>query len=193
MGIFLAICPIVVIGVAFLAYQKWCQVGSLFERTVAELGQLKSQLAGRHLIVSHLSDSVPSGFIPGRQLQRLAEAREEAETALSKIDPAEPDASAIRRFSLSEQDFVDLVQRMVRDIEEDDTVQHIQPVAGCLEGLKRSNDELADIVSIYNASAIAYANLVDSSILGRMIPAREFGLFDLNPHSSDLSRDRLAS
>ncbi|MGI9470009.1 MAG: hypothetical protein ACR2NZ_00665 [Rubripirellula sp.] len=193
MGSFLVIFPIVLIALAFFAYRKWCQLRSLFDRTAAELSQLKSQLAGRHLIVSHLSDSLPSVFAPSRQLKSLRKNRQEAEGALSEIDPPHPNATSIRRFSLCEQDFIDIVEKLVREIERDESVSKIQSVAGCLEGLKRANGEIAEIVSIYNASAIAYANMVDSSMMGRLIPARDFGLFDLSPHSSDLSQDRVAS
>ena len=193
MEIFFAVVATGLIGLAFIAYRKWRQLQSLSQRATTGLDQLKSQLKSRHLIVSHLSDSLPSSFSKNLYLPQLREAREKAEYILQKIEPTSPVNTTMRDFANCEQEFVDWAERLIESVEADETVKKIQSVAGCLEGLVGVNHEISDIVSMYNATVIAYTNLVDSSLIGRLVPHR-FGLLDLTPHnSSNLSRNQLKS
>ena len=191
MGHLVIVIVVLGLGLAYSLQKTWREVRSLRDRSATELAQLHSYLAGRHLIVSHLSDSLPESFDGHFDREQLVQAREQAERALHAIDPAWPIASEVRVFAGHEQDLLQWIENLTGKIEEVESVRDIQPVSGCLAGLKESNKKIDVAISTYNAAAITYNTYLErpvASLLSRFSLSGEFGVIDLSPKVSVVLR-----
>ena len=166
---------------------------ALNQRCIAELAQLKSLITSRHLILSHLSDSVPASLDGAFDRKRMDRRRQRAEQAIQEIDPLDPDSSHIRAFSDIEQRLLELVEDLCRVLEESDASLTSPSVAACLEGLEKVDAEILDAMSTYNASAITFTGFLDASLIARKYYHCNYALLDLDPQGSCVSTSRFAS
>lgn len=191
MGSFLILLAVFAACAALGLQKTWHSLHSLRRHSVTELNQLKSELASRHLIVSHLVDSLPESFDHSFNRDRCRETREQAESVLGSIDSSSPIAEDISMATDREQDLFRLIDDLTKRIEADESVCESQAVSACLKGLDESNRRIRDVVSTYNASAITLRNYLErplSSMVVRLLPKGQFDLFDLDLCNGD-SRD----
>jgi hypothetical protein len=191
-GSFLIGLAVLSVAAALGLHKTWSSLHSLRNNSVTELRQLKSELAARHLIVSHLVDSLPESFDRSFDRQRCREAREQAERVLDSIDSNAPNATDINASTDREQDLFRLIHELTQRIETEESACESQAVSACLKGIEESNRKIGDAVSTYNASAITYRNYLEkplSAMVARILPEGQFDLFDLNLHDSSGSRD----
>ena len=170
----------------FMLHRRWRAIRLLRGRTVTELGELLSEVDARHLILSHLADSLPS--TPAWQFDkaRINELRVRAEQARKRIDPTHPIGKDFRAFSTQEQSLFKLEREVIGRIEADESVRCIESVAGCLDGLKRVGEAMIDSGTTYNTAAITYNQCCDSSGITRLLAADKFALCDLEPRDSGI-------
>ena len=180
-----AVCAIA--GCLFL-YKSWRTVALLYGRTQSELKQLQAHLADRHLIVSHLLDSLPGSFDQNYDRERLSRAQQEAEECLAGIDPHSPTASELRRHSNLEKHLYAEVEMLTEQIQVFADVREIQSVAGCLKGLERSTQQINDAISTYNSAVITLSSCLESRharIVSRLADENgEFRVFEWGGDSS---------
>ena len=173
--IFFAVVAFWQLGARFHRSQRLEELSS---RSTAELGHLKRELANRHVIVSHLADSLPSSFDPKFERQKLREISQTAEASLSSIDPRKPCATQIRDFMARERELVDVTRELVDCIETDNDLNQAHLVASCIEGLDKANAQIGNRKSIYNSSAMAHQRLKRGSFLRQPKSREEFTVFD---------------
>ena len=162
-----------------LRYHRSQRLEELSERSMAELSELKRQLTNRHLIVSHLADSLPSSFDPKFERQKLREISQTAEASLSTIDPRKPCADRIRDFMSKERELVVFTRELIDSIETDERFNQALLVTSCIEGLDKANTQIGDRTSIYNSSPIAHRSLRRTSFLQQRKRHAEFTVFVL--------------
>lgn len=187
MGIFLFMLAVLTIVLALILQRTKCSVRSLQNRSSAELSQLMSQLASRHMIASHLVDSIPAKFDRRFPRKRFVEIRLQAETALRAIEPLAPKTCDIGKFADRERDFVEMLEQLTDCLKADGSACASPSVAACLQGLEDATKRINDAVSTYNAAAITYSSYFEtppSSLFARIISRCEFNLFDLSPQGS---------
>ncbi|MFK8113252.1 MAG: hypothetical protein AB8B91_13675 [Rubripirellula sp.] len=187
---YLAYIVVVLVFVAgIILYRSWHSVRSLHARSVAELRQLQELLAERHLILSHLLDSLPASFDSQFNRTELSQRLGESESFLSLIDPDNPIANDIRRNSRVEQSLYGLVRMLTETIAASESVRESQTVVGCLKGLDASTLRMTEATSSYNTSVITLTSYL-ASPHQRMI-ARwtgkegDFCVFDWGSDSSE--------
>ncbi len=194
MGGFTYVLAALAVGIAFSLQKTAQSIRSLRDRSASELSQLKSELSSRHLIVSHLVDSLPATFDRHFDRKRLGEVRDHAERALQLVDPNSPNSADMQAFANCEQELEESVDHLTSCIEADGVVRSAQSVSACLQGLRQATRKINDAVSSYNAAAITYTSYFETpptSFLCRVFRRNDFGLFDLDPPSSDHSSPRL--
>lgn len=162
-----------------LRYHRSQRLDELSERSIVELGELKRQLTNRHVIVSHLADSLPSSFDPNFERQKLREISQTAEASLSTIDPRKPCASQIRDFMSRERELANFTRDLIDSIETDERFNQAHLVTSCIEGLDKANTQIGDRTSLYNSSAIAHQNLRRTSFLQQRKRHAEFTVFEM--------------
>lgn len=150
-----------------LRYHRAQKLKELSQRSTAEFGELKRQLTKRHVIVTHLADSIPESFDPKFERQKLREISQTAEQSLSSIDPHKPSAEKIREFVSRERELLDVTHELVNSLKTEDELRRAALVTSCIEGLDRANAQIGDHTSIYNTSAIAYQSLKRATFLGQ--------------------------
>lgn len=168
-------------------YHRSQLLEKLSERSTSEFDQLKQQLTNRHVIVSHLADSLPSSFDPKFERQRLREISQTAEDSLSPIDPHRPSAEHVREFMFRERELLDATRELVDNIASDKKLDQSHLVANCIECLDRANAKIGDHTSIYNATAIAYQNLRSVSFLRQRKRHQDITVFDMEEWSATRS------
>ena len=160
-------------------YHRSQLLKELSERSTSGFDQLKQQLTNRHVIVSHLADSLPSSFDPKFERQRLREISHTAEDSLSSIDPRRPSADHVREFMFRERELLDATRELVDNIASDSEVNQAHLVASCIECLDRANAKIGDLTSIYNTSANAYQNSRSVSFLRQRNRHQDLTVFDM--------------
>jgi hypothetical protein len=185
---FLSVLFVVAVVAGLIFQRTWRAVRVLRNRMVMELSQLKSKLRIRHLIISHLVDSLPSSFPWQVDREQITAARRRAEEALGRIDLDSPQDSDVCTYSSCEQILLALVEDLTARIEADDRVSSIDSVAACVQGLQKARGEIIESVSTYNTAAIAYSTYLESSRIARLFSSPEFALCDLDPPGSGVSR-----
>ncbi len=174
--IFLALVGLWLLGTWYYRAQ---QLKELSLRSTAEFGELKRQLTNRHVIVTHLADSIPGSFDPNFERQKLREVSQTAEDSLSIIDPRRPSADQIREFACRERELLILTRELVNSIKTEDELSRAHLVTSCIEGLDRANAQIGNHTSIYNTSALAYQNTKRTSFLRQRKSKEEFTIFDI--------------
>jgi hypothetical protein len=162
-----------------LRYHRAQRLKELSQRSTAEFGELKRQLTNRHVIVTHLADSIPQSFDPKFERQKLREISQTAEDSLSTIDPRKPSAEKIREFVCRERELLHVTRELVNSIKTEDDLSRAHLVTSCIEGLDRANAQIGDHTSIYNTSAIAYQSVKRASFLRQRKRKDEFTIFDI--------------
>ena len=159
-------------------------------RCASELAQLKSLLSGRHLIASHLADSIPAS-LDGLYERRKFEIRlRRAEEGLRSLDPYDPNPKHLRAIEDNEQSLVELIEDLTDALDGTDAATRIQAVSGCLEGLEKATSEIRDAVSTYNAATITYTSFLSTSLVARLQKLEpRFEILDLEPPGSSMSGD----
>ena len=174
--IFFAVIAIWQLG---LRYHRAQRLKELSQRSTAEFGELKRQLTNRHVIVTHLADSIPQSFDPKFERQKLREISQTAEDSLCIIDPRKPSAEKIREFVCRERELLDVTRELIDSIKSEDGLRQAHLVKSCIEGLDRANAQIGDHTSIYNTSAIAYQSVKRASFLRQRKRKDEFTIFDI--------------
>ena len=174
--IFLALVGLWLLGTWYYRAQ---QLKELSLRNSAEFAELKRQLTNRHVIVTHLADSIPGSFDPNFERQKLREVSQTAEDSLSIIDPRRPSADQIREFACRERELLILTRELVNSIKTEDELSRAHLVTSCIEGLDRANAQIGNHTSIYNTSALAYQNTKRTSFLRQRKSKEEFTIFDI--------------
>lgn len=175
--IFFAVIAVWQLGIRYHRAQR---LKELSKRSTAEFGELKRQLTNRHVIVTHLADSIPKSFDPNFERQRLREISQTAEDSLAIIDPRKPSADKIRQFACRERELLDATRKLVNSITAEEDLSQAYLVTSCIEGLDRANAQVVDHTSIYNTSALAYQSVKRSSFLRNRRREDEFTIFDID-------------
>ncbi|MAI71901.1 MAG: hypothetical protein CMM01_13435 [Rhodopirellula sp.] len=162
-----------------IRYHRAQRLRELSHRSIAEFGELKQQLTNRHVIVTHLADSIPKSFDPKFERQKLREISQTAEDSLSSIDPRKPSPDQIREFVCRERELLGVTRELVKSIKTENDLNRAHLVTSCLEGLDRANAQVGDHTSIYNTSALAYQNIKRASLLGQRKHKDEFTIVDI--------------
>ncbi len=181
---------VVIVGAIFMGLYILSALRSVrkLERCcAAELEQLKTLLSSRHLILSHLTDSVPSRLDSQWDRRRLQERLRRAEKGLLSLDPAVPDVADFRSLEDNEQSLMEGVEDLKEVLENADVINPVQAIAGCLDGLEKKSREILDAVSTYNAAAITLSGLLNSSPVAPRNARRRFEILDLEPPGSSIS------
>ena len=169
---------VVAIWQLLMRFRRAQQLKLLTDRSTRQLRELKQQLTNRHLIVSHLTDSLPDSFDVRFERQKLQTIGQNAESSLSEIDPRNPCATKIGEFALLEQGFISVAQELVNSIVSDRSVSQIHLVTSCLEGLEKCNAQINACKSIYNLSAMTCQNIRQSSLLKDLRTKERFVMVD---------------
>ena len=178
---------LVAIWQLWLRYRRSERLESLSDRSTIELRELKRLFTNRHLIISHLADSLPKSFDPNFGRKKLREMGQDAATSLSNIDPQNPSANKILEFTLREREFIQVTRKLVDCIATDSSVNRIHLVASCIEGLQKTNAQIGNCTSIYNTSAIAYRSLHEASLLKAHRPTDQFAIINIEDWTNDRS------
>jgi hypothetical protein len=193
-GLTIAICGSLFIFAGLVAGLLWCSslcsARTLEQRCGSELRQLKSLLSNRHLIVSHLADSIPAKLDGLFERRRFEEQLLSAEKGLQALDADNPDLDDLRAVQWNEQSLAELINELVESLEATDAATQIQTVAGCMTGLEKKTSEIRDALATYNAAAITYSSFLGSSLVARLkrLPCR-FEVLDLEPPGGSVSGD----
>ena len=154
-----------------------------------ELDQLKSLLSSRHLIVSHLADSIPSRLDGLWNRKELQEGLRRAEQGLLSIDPTSPDVAALRMLEDNEQRLVLQVEDLQETLDHAEIISPVQPISGCLDGIEKKSQEILEAVSTYNAAAITFSSFLNSSRMATRNLRVRYEILDLEPPGSSVSGD----
>ena len=103
--IFFAVIAVWQLGIRYHRAQR---LKELSKRSTAEFGELKRQLTNRHVIVTHLADSIPKSFDPKFERQRLREislATRDVRLCGAVVESgSDGKATSIRRFEMAIKD-----------------------------------------------------------------------------------------
>jgi hypothetical protein len=186
-------------AVGFATIRSFRAAHALEQRCIAELTRLKPLLASRHLVISHLVDSVPESLDPLFDRRQLLISLEAAARELKCIDASAPDAARMGRFEAREQDLCLELNNLLRALEKTDFPTQVRSLQSCMEAFDAKSDELVDSLATYNAAAITFSTFRRASPITRN--SREFGFhrLDILPMASgkfddsSISGDRVAS
>lgn len=193
-GMTIAICGSLLILVGLVAgllfYNHLCSARTIQQRCGSELRQLKTLLSNRHLIASHLADSVPAKLDGVFERRQFEEKLSLAEKGLQTLDAENPNLDDIRTLQHNEQSLAELIDDLMESLEATDSASQIQAVAGCLNGLEKKTSEIRDALSTYNAAAITCSGFVGSSLVARFRRLQcQFEVLDLEPPGNSVSGD----
>ena len=174
--IFFAVVAFWQLGIRYYRAQR---LKELSNRSRADFGELKRQLTNRHVIVTHLADSIPQSFDPKFERQKLRDISQTAEDSLSTIDPRKPSADQIREFVCRERELLDVTRQLINSIKTEEDLRRTHLVSSCIEGLDRASAQIGDHTSIYNTSAIAYQSVKHASFLGQRKRSDEFSILNI--------------
>jgi hypothetical protein len=155
------------------------------------MGLLKSELAARHLVVTHLLDSLPASFGADMQRHRCRMTCRKADRSLNAIEATCPNCADIITTADHERNLSRILDDLLERIEAQESVSSAAAVSACVRELRESSRKILDAVSTYNASVITYRNYLErpiSSTVARMGPGGDFEVFDLTVHGSTDSR-----
>jgi hypothetical protein len=163
------------------------------------LTRLKPLLASRHLVISHLVDSVPEVLDPLFDRRQLLDSLEAASDELKCIDASAPDAARLGRFEAKEQDLCLELNSLLRALEATDYPTQLRSLQSCMKAFDTKSDELADGLATYNAAAFTFSTFCRSSPITRKSRECGFRSLDILPTASSrfddssISGDRVAS
>lgn len=180
---------VVVIGRGLGVFRSNRSARVLHQRCIDELKELLALIASRHLVLSHLVDSIPNrldGLFERRRLERRLQLAEER---LRAVDPDAPSRQALRGLEDGEQSLSEAVSDLMEALEATEHVAPVRALSGCLEGLEKRTREILDSVATYNAAAITYASFLSGSRLARRSFPGDFDVLDLEPVGSGTSND----
>jgi hypothetical protein len=166
----------------FFLHQAWRSARSLHRRGVAELDQLKRALAARHLILSHLLDSLPDSPAPACDHTRDRQTLQQAVTQLQSIDETCPRTAQILKSAECERNLTTLLEELVKRIDEDGLGRQSQLVSACLRALDDSNRRIRESLSTYNTAVITHEEYLArpvTALVARLLPTAPLRLFDL--------------
>ncbi len=163
---------------------------TLEQRCAKELRHLMSLLSNRHLIVSHLADSIPASLDGLFEQRRFAKRLSRAEECVQSLDPDHPELAQLQALENNEQSLIELIDDLRDAIEVTESALRIQAVSGCLDGLDKKTCEVRDALSTYNAAAITYSSFLSSSLVARFQKLQSrYEILDLEPPGSSMSGD----
>ncbi len=187
------------IAVGFATIRSFRAAHALEQRCIAELTRLKPLLASRHLVISHLVDSVPEALDPFFDRRQLLDFLGAAAEDLKCIDASAPDPARLGRFEASEQDLCLELHSLLRALEKTDYPTQLRSLQSCMEAFDAKSDELADGLATYNAAAITFWTFCRASPITRKSRECGFRSLDILPTASSkfddssISGDRVAS
>jgi hypothetical protein len=185
------------VGLLVLSFRRSAR--KLAKCCAAELDQLKSLLSSRHLIISHLNDSIPSRLDGLWNRRELEQGLRRAEKGLLTIDPSSPDVAALRMLEDNEQCLVLMVEDLQEVLDHANISSPVQPISGCLDGLEKKSQEILEAVSTYNTAVITFNSFLNSSRMATRNLKVRYDILDVEPPGSSVSgdsgvpNDRLAS
>ena len=163
-----------------LRYHRAQRLKELSARSTAEFRELKRQLTNRHIIVTHLADSIPKSFDPKFERQKLREISQTAEDSLCSIDPRKPSAEQIRDFASRERELLNATRKLVDSLKTEKDLSQARLVTSCIEGLDRANAQVVDHTAIYNSSALAHQSIKRSPFKRHHKHEDDFTIFDID-------------
>jgi hypothetical protein len=186
------------IALGFAMMRSFRAAHALEQRCLSELTRLKSLLASRHLVISHLVDSVPEVLDPLFNRRRLLDSLEAATESLKCIDASAPDAAQLGHFEVCEQDLCLELNKLLRALEKTEYPAQLRPLQSCMEAFDAKSDQLADGLATYNAAAITFSTFRRASPITARSRRCGCRSLDLLPTAnsrfddSSLSGDRVA-
>ena len=185
------------IALGFAMIRSFRAAHALERRCIAELTRLKSLLANRHLVISHLVDSVPEVVNPMFDRRQLLDSLKVAAEELECIDASAPDAARLGHFEAKEQELCLELSNLLRALEKTEYPTKLRSLQSCLDALETKSAEIMDVLSTYNAAAITFSTFLRTSLVARNSRDCGFRSLDILPtvsrfDDSSISSDRVA-
>lgn len=150
---------------------------------------LREQLSGRHLIISHLVDSVAGEKRLSSHAEMLAKALSEVDSLIQQIGEALPTSGEAYSIGESESECLRQLRLLCEELANAPEIQSQRSVSACLNGLDRGDEEIDNSKTTYNAAVITYNTHLDSrtgrwlTLLGQ--PASHYGTISFDWFGSD--------
>lgn len=174
------------IGIVVICFAALRSARFLEQSCASELSQLKSLISNRHLIVSHLSDSIPNKLDGIYSQQSLRERLANAQQALVLVDPTGPGWEELRQFEKQEQSLCALVYELTEALNSAESLDRMPAVTSCLDALKAKSAEIQNKLSTYNSASITFCSFLSSSWVARQRFQCPFSILDFEPVGSSM-------
>ncbi|TWT81823.1 hypothetical protein CA13_32760 [Planctomycetes bacterium CA13] len=146
---------------------------------------LVESIAKEHLIIGHLTDSLPKDF-EIQQQSRIKRKSQQANKALQDLCEKSSDVELAAAFSSVHGELWITTERLVKMITADQRIAELATVKSCLEGLKEAQERSYAAMQMYNHSAItmsAFGELTIPSLVRKLVhhSPEQWPLIDWTP------------
>ncbi len=149
-------------GIAISLQKMRKAILSAGDQTLREWQQLKKSLLDRHLVITHLLDSLPNNSVSNFDRNMLSEANTIAEASVRKIEPSSADADDFARIAADQNDCAERLSYLTAGILLKPELMKIRSIKGCLKGLTECEQKIDEAASIYNTAVIAFQTRMES-------------------------------
>ncbi|WP_145176359.1 hypothetical protein [Rubripirellula lacrimiformis] len=145
---------------------------------------LQKQLLDRHLIVTHLLDSLPVGVGDQSDRDQLRTLNETAAHSVRSLAVESAPASLYCQVAADQDRFISPMNRLIATVVSNPAVSEKPCVVACLSGLRDAGNNIQESQSTFNASVNAYQDHL-ASVTADGIPQT---LRPLTVHEIDFGR-----
>ncbi|TWU34361.1 hypothetical protein [Novipirellula artificiosorum] len=159
-----AILLIAILGCVFVGWLLWTchSIHQMERRCDLAFKGLADAIAKEHLIIEHLLDSLPSDFEASTQ-SRVSVFCQRTSRALAQLRDDSNSRTLAESLSQTECELGLATDRLVEQIQKDESIANRATVAGCMRGLTDAKTQAYAAMLTYNQSAItmsAFARLL---------------------------------